>query len=79
MLLEVPVSAHGGWEGNLAYPLQIHDRSDLTFLLTEDEIIWKERNATMGPMMSPMMSEPFQKGLIALSDIAKSPPDFVFP
>jgi len=79
MSWEVPVSAHCVWEGNLAYPLQIHDRSDLTFLLTEDEIIWKERNATMGPTMGPTMSEPFQKGLIALSDIAKSLPDFVFP
>jgi len=35
MSLEDPVSAYCLWEENLAYPLQIHDRSDLSFLLTQ--------------------------------------------
>ena len=43
MSLEDRLSVHYLWEGHLAYPLQMCDRSDLTFLLTEDEIISKER------------------------------------
>jgi hypothetical protein len=38
MSLEDPVFPYclwGLWEGNLSYPLQIHDRSDLSFLLTQ--------------------------------------------
>ena len=47
--LVFPYCLWGLWEGPLAYPLQTHDRSDLPFLLTEqneghyDERAFSER------------------------------------